>query len=85
MGPKCWLAAVRLVYSHITEALQANGYPNTLLMKNRTSRPLVTDIPTEKPSAKVTLPYVQGQSEAIRGILQNLNIKTSFKPVTIYY
>ena len=67
---------------HITKALQANGYPTTLIMKNRTSRPLVTGIPTKKPSAKVTLPYVQGQSEAIRRILQKLNIKTSFKLVT---
>ena len=67
---------------HITEALQTNGYPTTLITKNRTSRPPVTDIPTEKPSAKVTLPYVQGQSEAIRRILQKLNITTSFKPVT---
>ena len=67
---------------HITEALQRNGYPTTLITKNRTSRPHVTDIPTEKPSAKVTLPYVQGQSEAICRILQKLNITTSFKPVT---
>ena len=51
----------------------------TLITRNRTSRPPITDTPTEKPSAKVTLPYVQGQSEAICRILQ---ITTSVKPVT---
>ena len=33
-------------------------------------------------SARVTIPYVQGQSEAIRRVLQGLYIQTSFAPAT---
>ena len=37
--------------------------------------------PTDtQPSAKMILPYIQGQSEAIRRVLRGLDIKTSFTP-----
>ena len=36
----------------------------------------------EKPAARVTLPYIQGVSEAIRRVLKDLDITTSFRPMT---
>ena len=65
---------------HISKSLEMNGYPRSLVMKNRKSQPPPTT--TNKPSAKVTLPYIQGQSEAICHILNEFNIRTSFRPVT---
>ena len=37
---------------------------------------------TQQPSTKVIIPYVQGQSEAIRRVLNDLDIQTCFTPVS---
>ena len=57
---------------HILEALERNGYPSHLVQRNQRSHILPT----------VSIPYVQGQSEAIRCVLQGLNMQTSFAPAT---
>ena len=52
-------------------------------MRNQRSHLLSTvSMTSSPPSARVTIPYVQGQSEAIRHVLQGLNIQTSFAPAT---
>ena len=77
--------------THIIEALHNNGYPNTFIMdchkKVRQKRPTpsllsnstISDTP---PPIRVTIPYVQGQSEAIRRILRSLDIQVIFRPLT---
>ena len=37
---------------------------------------------TQQPSTKVIIPYIQGQSEAIRRVLKDLDIQTCFTPVS---
>ena len=66
---------------HISEALQDNGYPREFVNYNlrRTSNSQQIHQLTQ-PSATVVLPYIQGQSESIRRILQQLDIRTIFKP-----
>ena len=66
---------------HISEALQDNGYPREFINYNlrRPSNSQQIHQLTQ-PSATVVLPYIQGQSESIRRILQQLDIRTIFKP-----
>ena len=65
---------------HISEALQDNGYPREFINYNlrRPSNSQQIHQLTQ-PSATVVLPYIQGQSESIRRILQQLDIRTIFK------
>ena len=77
--------------THIIEALHNNDYPNTFIMdchkKVQQKRPTpsllsnstISDTP---PPIRVTIPYVQGQSEAIRWILRSLDIQVIFRPLT---
>ena len=68
---------------HILEALERNGYPSHLVQRNQKGHLLPTvSMTSSPPSARVTIPYVQGQSEAIRRVLQGLDIQTSFAPAT---
>ena len=63
---------------HVATALQENGYPSILIRKHHTQSRQRQDI-YEKPSARVTLPYIQEMSEAIRRVLGELDIETTFK------
>ena len=65
---------------HVVTALQENGYPSCLIQKHRTQGRQRQNN-SEKPSARVTLPYIQGMSEAIRRVLGELDIQTAFKPL----
>ena len=49
--------------------------PTPSLLSNST----ISDTP---PPIRVTIPYVQGQSEAIRRILRSLDIQVIFRPLT---
>ena len=51
---------------HIFDALRTNGYPKNLIQRRSTSQRSETEETKEKLAARVTLPYVQGVSEAIR-------------------
>ena len=51
-----------------------------LIQKHRTQGRQRQDN-SDKPSARVTLPYIQGMSEAIRRVLGELDIQTAFKPL----
>ena len=66
---------------HISEALQDNGYPREFINYNlhRPSNSQQIHQLTQL-SATVVLSYIQGQSETIRRILQQLDIRTIFKP-----
>ena len=59
-----------------------HGYPKNLIQRRSTSQRSETEETMEKPAARVTLPYVQGVSEAIRRVLKDLDITTSFRPMT---
>ena len=77
--------------TRIIKALRNNGYPNAFIMdcrkKVQQKRPIpsllsnstITDSP---PPIRVTIPYVQGQSEAIRRIIRSLDIQVIFRPLT---
>ena len=65
---------------HVAKALQNNGYPRRLVVRNwhppHSQRPEQQDTPT----ATVTLPYIRHLSETIRRILAPLGIRTCFRP-----
>ena len=68
---------------HVLNALEKNGYPRNLIRRSYRQQHSVTPKTTEQPSTRVTLPYIQGQSEAIRRVLKKLDIQTCFTPATI--
>ena len=63
------------------EALKKNGYPLGFL-KQCIRRAHRTKLPStsQQPPDRIHIPYVEGQSEAIRRILHGYNITTSFTP-----
>ena len=71
---------------HIAQALKRNLYPTRLI--RRTSLHLLSHCQDKqrnkerpKPVARITLPYyIQHLSEAIKRLLQTLNIDTTFRP-----
>ena len=65
--------------SHIYEALKRNGYPKTGDVRPPLS---ISNILNQDNATRVTMPYIQGQSEAIKGILSPLGIQTVFRPLT---
>ena len=67
---------------HITDALIENGYPRNLVQNTYKQQNRVTERTTQQPSTKVIIPYIQGQSEAIRRVLKDLDIQTCFTPVS---
>ena len=64
---------------HILKALDGNGYPSQLIRGRDVSR-RVYENSRSVPVAIVTLPYVQGVSDAIKRVLGELDIRVSFKP-----
>ena len=51
---------------HIFDALRTIGYPKNLIQRRSISQRSETEVTKEKLVARVTLPYIQGASEAIR-------------------
>ena len=76
------LVQCSLEEKHIFDALRTNGYPKNLIQRRSSFQRSETEETMEKPAARVTLPYVQGVSEAIRRVLKDLDITTSFRPMT---
>ena len=76
--------------SHIYEALKSNGYPKNFIRRcknketSKKQRPplSITNIFDQDRTTIVTIPYIQGQSEAIKRILSPLGILTVFRPLT---
>ena len=75
---------------HIHNALKGNGYPKAFIHKIanqvRSRLPIATTeqsaIQETKPTAVITIPYLQGLSETIRRILGEHKIEVRFKPHT---
>ena len=66
---------------HVTQALQNNGYPRSLMTKNwRPTTTIPRNPDQDTPTAFVTLPYIRHLSETIRRILSPLGIQTCFRP-----
>ena len=66
----------------MTDDLIKNGYPRNLVQKTYRQQDRMTETTTQQPSIKVIIPYIQGQSEAIRRVLKYLDIQTCFTPVS---
>ena len=73
--------------THISNVLQANGYPHSLIENNSRlpSRLHQTDESTNRtqPKATVVIPYIKHVSEGIRRILSKVDIRTCFKPQAV--
>ena len=67
---------------HIFDALRTIGYPKNLIQRRSISQRSETEVTKEKLVARVTLPYIQGASEAIRWVLKDMNITSSFRLMT---
>ena len=78
---------------HIHSALKGNGYPRRFIHRIanqvqsqlpfvKTEQSYQNTIQETKPTAVITLPYLQGLLEAIRQILGEYKIEVRFKPHT---
>ena len=63
----------------VIKALRSNGYPYGFIMKHSGYR---LHPPESQPKACLTLPYIKGLAEEIRRVLQPLDIKVTFSPLT---
>ena len=76
--------------SHIYEALKRNGYlkkfirrcKNQITARKRRPSLSVSNVFDQDKTTRVTIPYIQSQSEAIRRILSPIGILTVFRPLT---
>lgn len=73
--------------TRVISALGQNGYPKRLIHRTVTHTCLPhtqlspqPEQPQPKPVATITVPYIQGLSEAIKRVLSNLNIRVCFRP-----
>ena len=64
---------------HVSKALQDNGYPERFIHSSHLSRPRPTSKAETEGLTTLTLPYLKGPSEAIRRVLEPLNIQTFFR------
>ena len=63
---------------HVSKALQDNGYPERFIHSSRLPRPRPTSPAETEGLTTLTLPYLKRPSEAIRRVLEPLNIRTFF-------
>ena len=68
--------------SLIFQALQKNGYPINFIRRCKRQSTLKTKPPntSDQKTTRITIPYIQGQSESIKRILSPLGIETTFRP-----
>ena len=65
----------------IVDALKENGYPSRFIRKHSCPTRHRQEVDVRKPRTTVTLPYINGLSEAVRRILTQLDIKEVFRPL----
>ena len=65
----------------IVDALKENGYPSRFICKHSCPTRHRQEVDARKPRTTVTLPYINGLSEAVRRILTQLDIKVVFRPL----
>ena len=66
----------------IVDALTENGYPSSFIRKHLCPTRHRQEVDVRKPRTTVTLPYINGLSEAVRWILTQLDIKVVFHPLS---
>ena len=70
--------------NHLTQVFTANGFPESLVKKTMTSRPLVVpstpSTPEEENLKVMCTPYVKGLSERIQKLCAPLGVRAVFKP-----
>ena len=65
----------------VTDALRGNGYPSGFIRKHTIPSRRREEVENERPRTTLTLPYISGLSEAIRRILNPLEVKVVFCPL----
>ena len=68
---------VRKEKAYVKETLRCNGYPEHFLFPLECHRPRKDK---DDPRPHVTIPYIQGVSEAVTRILSNINVQVHMKP-----
>ena len=63
----------------IVDALKENGYPSSFIRKHSCPTRHRQEVDVRRPRTTVTLPYINGLSEAVRWILTQLDIKVVFR------
>ena len=66
----------------IVDALKENRYSSSFICKHLCSTKHRQDVEVRRPRTTVTLPYINGLSEAVRQILTQLDIKVVFRPLS---
>ena len=64
----------------MVKAIKKNGYPSQLIQRHSALGSQKQDN-AEKLSDRVTLPYIQRMSEAIKRVLGELDNQTAFEPL----
>ena len=65
--------------SYVKETLQQNGYPKHFLLSQ--CSPSKKDKEKDDPRSHITIPYIQGVSEAVTRILSDINVQVYMKPL----
>ena len=65
----------------IVDNLKENGYPFRFICKHLCPTRHKQGVDDKRPRTAVTLPYINGLSEAVRRILTQLDIKVVFRPL----
>ena len=65
----------------IVDALKENCYPSRFIRKHSCPTRHRQEVNVRRPRTTVTLPYINGLSEAVRQILTQLDIKVVFCPL----
>ena len=65
--------------SYVKETLHQNGYPEHFLL-SRCSPSKKDEEEKDNPRSRVTIPFIQGVSEAVTRILSDINVQVHMKP-----
>ena len=75
------LGVQRVEEEKIVEALKENSYPSSFIHKHSCPTRHRQEVDVRRPRTTVTLPYINGLTEAVRRILTQLDIKVVFRPL----
>ena len=71
---------VRKEKAYVKETLRCNGYPERFLFPLECHRSRKDTGDKDDPRSHVTIPYIQGVSEAVARILSDINVQVHVKP-----
>ena len=72
----------RVEEEKIVDALKENGYHSSFIHKHSCPAKDKQEVDERRPRMTVTLPYINGLSQAVRRILTKLEIKVVFHPLS---